>query len=305
MKNTRNPRIGQISDTDIRLLRTFKSVVDCIGFTSAAAELNVTRSAISASMSDLETRLGMKLCNRGRSGFSLTESGRMVYKYTDELLEYLSCFREKVNLIHDSLTGNISIGVVDTLITSKHMRIVNSLARLKSDAPDVHINMSAMPPNHVERGVLNGELDIGIIPEKQEIYGLNILEMYSEKIGLYCGERHSLFDASDSEVEKVNLFDLDMAALEHPLTRDVEELYKDHKISATVSDGESLSFLIMTGCYVGFLPENFANLWVSKGLFRQLLPNKLGFKVNYVAVSNYNADSSPIIDTYLKILSSS
>jgi len=36
-------------------------------------------------MGDLELRLGMRLCNRGISGFSLTEDGRVVYDISKEL----------------------------------------------------------------------------------------------------------------------------------------------------------------------------------------------------------------------------
>lgn len=64
--------LGQMSDYDIRLVRIFKTVVECGGFTAAETTLGISRSAISQHMSDLESRLGFSLCQRGRGGFSLT-----------------------------------------------------------------------------------------------------------------------------------------------------------------------------------------------------------------------------------------
>ena len=52
---------GQLADIDLKLLRVFKTVVECGGFSAAEVELNIGRSAISRQMSDLETRLDIHL----------------------------------------------------------------------------------------------------------------------------------------------------------------------------------------------------------------------------------------------------
>ncbi len=39
--------LGQLSDMDLRLLRVFKSVVDCGGMTAAELELNIGTSTVS------------------------------------------------------------------------------------------------------------------------------------------------------------------------------------------------------------------------------------------------------------------
>ena len=78
--------IGQLSDADLRLLRVFKAVVDCGGMASAELELNLAMSTISRHVKDLETRLGLVLCRRGRGGFALTPEGEQLYAATERLL---------------------------------------------------------------------------------------------------------------------------------------------------------------------------------------------------------------------------
>ena len=75
--------LGQISDMDLRLLRVFRSVVECGGMAAAELELNIATSTISRHIKDLETRLGLTLCRRGRGGFALTPEGQA---YCDALL---------------------------------------------------------------------------------------------------------------------------------------------------------------------------------------------------------------------------
>jgi len=62
--------LGQLSDMDLRLLQVFKSVVECGGLAAAELELNIATSTISRHLKDLETRLGLVLCRRGRAGFA-------------------------------------------------------------------------------------------------------------------------------------------------------------------------------------------------------------------------------------------
>lgn len=65
--------LRSLGDADIRLLRVFVVVAACGGIAASELELNIGKSTISRYISDLEARLGLRLCNRGPSGFSLTE----------------------------------------------------------------------------------------------------------------------------------------------------------------------------------------------------------------------------------------
>ena len=84
--------LGQVGDYEIRLLKVFKTVVECGGFSAAETVLNISRSAISVHMANLEHRLKLKLCSRGRSGFSLTEEGAIIYESVRRLFSQLEDF---------------------------------------------------------------------------------------------------------------------------------------------------------------------------------------------------------------------
>ncbi|WP_371811937.1 LysR family transcriptional regulator [Ruegeria sp. R13_0] len=59
----------------MKLLQVFAHVVEAGGLSPAQYRLNMSLSAVSAAISNLETRLGFRLCDRGRGGFQLTEGG--------------------------------------------------------------------------------------------------------------------------------------------------------------------------------------------------------------------------------------
>jgi len=61
--------------------RTFECSARHLSFTAAAAELNLTQSAVSQQIRLLETRLGTILFNRKTRGLALTDSGRRLLPY--------------------------------------------------------------------------------------------------------------------------------------------------------------------------------------------------------------------------------
>jgi LysR family transcriptional regulator, transcriptional activator for bauABCD operon len=79
---------------DLKLLRIFVSVVRHQGFANAQQELNLSTSAISTYMSQLEAALGLVLCHRGRGGFSLTSKGELFHQETLRLLGELEGFEQ-------------------------------------------------------------------------------------------------------------------------------------------------------------------------------------------------------------------
>jgi DNA-binding transcriptional LysR family regulator len=72
--------INQFSHSDLRLLNIFKVVVENNGVTPAQDVLGKNKATISIALSDLETRFGFSLCQRGRGGFKLTPEGEVIYR---------------------------------------------------------------------------------------------------------------------------------------------------------------------------------------------------------------------------------
>jgi len=59
-------------------LRVFNRVANHLSFTAAAAELNLTKGAVSYQMTHLEEDLGFKVFHRRKQGIELTEQGRLL-----------------------------------------------------------------------------------------------------------------------------------------------------------------------------------------------------------------------------------
>lgn len=88
--------IGNVFDVDLKMIRIFCAIVDSGGFTAAHCSLNISMPRLSTTISDLEARLGVRLCDRGRNGFRLTSEGSAIYEAAQVLLRDLDKFRERI-----------------------------------------------------------------------------------------------------------------------------------------------------------------------------------------------------------------
>ena len=113
---------SRLHKADLHLLAVFMTVAQCGGFAAAQVALNVSQSTISRKIGDLERGLGMRLCQRGRAGFHLTDKGRVVYEACEHLSTALESFRTTVGALHGELVGELSIAVIDNWATERGYR---------------------------------------------------------------------------------------------------------------------------------------------------------------------------------------
>lgn len=302
--NSDNLLPRKLGDTHIRLLRIYKAVVECGGFAAAEVVLNISRPAISLAMNELESLLNMRLCHRGRSGFSVTDEGSQVYEYALELLANIETFKTQINAINTELKGDFNIGITDNMVTIPRMRITRALAALRARGPEIIINIRMMPSHNVETAVLEGKLNIGIVANYRTLLGLNYLPLYEEQSLLYCSSEHPLFDTDCANISDQELANYDAVMPVYPQTADIKKQQKLLKASATSTDREGIAFLVLSGHYLGFLPTHFAQRWVNEKKLRAIQADKRGFNTQFSAISRKGARSNLTLDAYLEELDS-
>ena len=300
MAEGKQPVLNQVSDFELKLLKVFRTVAACGGFSAAEVSLGISRAAISMQMADLESRLGFKLCQRGRAGFALTDEGRRVLEASDRLVGAIDHFKAEINDLHQHLRGTLAIGITDNLVSHPGMKITHGLAALKARGPEVKINIHMQPSNDIEIGVLDGRLNVGVVPRVRELPGLDYLPLYEESSSLYCAVGHSLFSADDEACQ--SLTDYEVVVPSFALPTEAQALYRRHPLGAKANDREGIMFLLLTGCYLGYLPDHYARPWVERGRLKALQPEKTGFTTRFCAITARSRRANLVLDTFLETL---
>ena len=120
--------IGNLREVDIKRLRIFMTIVESGGFAQAQNELGLSASTISVRMAELEHSLGLRLCNRGRSGFSMTPEGSEVYRACQSLVLSHDKFVQSIGAVKGEISGELRLGVIDNVIFDPGLPISQVLA---------------------------------------------------------------------------------------------------------------------------------------------------------------------------------
>lgn len=293
--------IRQISQVDIRLLRVFITVVESGSFINAQEELNVSQSTLSCHIAELEDRLGMRLCERGRSGFRVTDDGETVYQAAYRLFSHIDEFNSDVLSKKGKLGGDLQIACIDQIITNRNLKISEALDRFKDRRGTVNVSLHVKSPSEVQHGVAEGIYHIGISSPLKQSAGLEYIPICNHQHQLYCAKSHPLFTKSDSELNFSELPEWEMV---QPKFRQAQLIPKDLRklpsMTATTLNIEGIAMLVLSGRFLGFLPTHYAEQWVSQGEMRALWPDKTGVTTEIALVRKRHRSHKPQVEAFVE-----
>ncbi|WP_423840923.1 LysR family transcriptional regulator [Vibrio mytili] len=283
----------QVQDVDLRMLRVFVAIVECGGLSAAESRLNIGRSTISSHLSDLELRLGLKLCKRGRSGFEVTEAGHVTYQASLELLQQCDAFAATVASSKHELSGRVTIAMIDTLVNDPRCHVPQVISALKSRSDNLQFDINVCEAREVETSVVNGRSLAGIGVSRHQLRGLDYFPLHNETNYLYCGKGHPLFDCQPSETETL-LQQAEVITSNYMRDKETRNDALNYQNSATAYHDEGIAHLILSGAFIGYLPEHYASSWVEKGLFKPILPEKYTYQIPVMLITLKNNSASPL-----------
>lgn len=274
-----------VTEYDLRLLRIFTSVVEHGGFSAAENTLGITRSTISVHMSNLESRMKLKLCLRGRGGFSLTEDGQTVYRAVIELFDSLNDFSLLVGTLGKELSGELVILCADQLDEQKQQKLAKVVELVTDNSPNLHVVLDGDSISNIEKLLIKDKAHMGIFPDYQQIEGLEYSPLSSEPIYLCCGKNHPFFNKVDT---KINQDDLATAAAIHPgidIDAQGREQLKKLKLCARAYQFDTRKAMILSGKYIGYMPQSYIQFELNAGEIRIIQPSTLTYKFDLSLVN--------------------
>ncbi len=293
--------VRRIEQIDLRLLRVFTTLVDYGGFTAAQDELNINQSTLSSHIKELEDRLGMRLCERGRrTGFKITDEGRLVYESTQRLFRHLDEFNSEVRSNAGKLIGELEIVSVDHIIYNKDLHIADTIRRFKSRSGNVNINFHVKSPADVANEVAEGLFHLGICSKLDNMPGIDYTPLFSQAQLFYCSNKHPLFDKPEGDLSVEELMHTEMIRPKFGQANVIKkELKRLPSMTATCFNIEAVALFVLSGKYLGYLPENFARQWVERGELKSLLPEELNFNVEFGLVLQKSRIYKPLVQAFV------
>lgn len=151
---------------EIRILRYFLTVVREENISRAAEILYITQPTLSRQLQELEKELDTKLFIRGKSKITLTDSGVLLRRRAEELVELADKMEREFLSKEENISGTISIGCGECMAVKTLSEQIDLFIK---EYPEVKFDLYTGSADHIKEQIDRGIMDIGLLMEPIEI----------------------------------------------------------------------------------------------------------------------------------------
>ncbi len=233
--------------------QVFRTVVIEGTFYKAALKLNVTPSAISHSINQLESYLGFPVFNRSHSGVKLTQNGRIILPIIQDILNSQDRLRQEADNINGLNSGSIRIGAFSSACINWLPPIIQNF---KKSYPNIQISVNQSGFNEIVQGVKNGTLDIGFtaLPVSE-----NVIVDKLVKDEIYCIAPQGFVPKNQKSVTKSDIQKRTFILQRGDYDLDTKATLDNYNITPNSLqfsiDDQSIIAMVEAGLGWGILPE--------------------------------------------------
>lgn len=188
-------------DMNTSQIKCFLAATECLNFTKAAERLYMSQSGLSRQMSAFERELGIQLFERGRNSIKLTEAGAICASYLKRMMaDYEKMLDEAMEAQRGKQNSLIIGGLEGQLIGECYK---NSLSYLWENHPDIRINMRYFNVAELCKALMEGDVDIGIMPEAEaeRLPGVFYKRSHVEECCLIIPRNHPKADKENPKLQ--------------------------------------------------------------------------------------------------------
>lgn len=143
---------------NLKQLEAFVRVAETKNFSAAARMLYLTQPTVSAHIASLERELGTCLLVRNTKGVALSEAGKELYAYAEQMLELEQKIRERFGL-SGRQPGSV-LRIAASTIPSQYL-LPDIMAQFRAEYPEEQLKVFETDSSGVVEMILSHKADIG------------------------------------------------------------------------------------------------------------------------------------------------
>lgn len=174
---------------ELRHLRYFVTLAECLNFTRAAERVHVTQSTLSHQIRQLEEELGQPLFDRIGKRVVLTDAGERFLDFASRALGTVDQGIGALKASSADLAGELRIGATHTFNLGF---IPECVATFLTRHPTARVIVEELSADDVSAKVTSDELDLGIAYRPATLDDLWFEPLYNEEMVLVVAADHPL-----------------------------------------------------------------------------------------------------------------
>ena len=256
-------------------LRLFCDIVDLNSVSQGARRNDITQSAASQHLRELERGFRAMLLDRSTRPFTLTAAGRLYYEMSRDVLARHEAFLKALDAAKGVELGTVHGVVRVAAIYSVGIAGMSKLeAEFSARYPAASVEMAYLRPEKVYEAVRQDQAEIGLVSYPQAARDLTVTPWLSERMVVAVGLSHLL--ARKKKVRPRDLSGLDFAAFDAdlPIRRHIDRFLRANgaavNVTAHLDNIPMVKEVIALGKHIGILPERVLEEDVRLGRLRAI-----------------------------------
>ena len=255
---------------NLELYRVFYTVAKCGSLTKAAEELYISQPAVSQSVKQLESQLGISLFNRTHRGMELSaQGGKLIFPEVERALGLLYEAENRIAEMKASATGVIRIGASETIF--KYF-LADKIVDFHERFPAVKIELMAdFTPDTIEK-LKADKCDVAFVNLPITVDSELLLKgdcMRLNDIFIAGNKFEELKDKSSVSLSKLKKYPLIMMDKNTVARRSLDNFLGAHGVelqpSIEVGSWDLMKRLVARGMGVGVIPREYAARQLAEG----------------------------------------
>ena len=173
----------------LKILRVFCDVVGQRSFSLAADANGMTQSGASHMIHQLEEHLGVRLLDRSKRPFVLTQEGQTYYDGCRQIVKRYDALEESVRTLHDEVAGRVAVASIYSVGLSHMSQFVQ---RFIGQYPKANVRLQYQHPDKVYDLVQNDRVDFGLVSYPRASRTIKSLTWRDEPMVFVCSPGHRL-----------------------------------------------------------------------------------------------------------------
>ncbi|MEE2693096.1 MAG: LysR family transcriptional regulator [Pseudomonadota bacterium] len=175
---------------EMQQIRYFLALAETLNFTRAAEKCNVTQPALTRAIQGLEGELGGPLFHRERQNTHLSELGRMMHPYFEQICHQARDAKETAKAFGRLDKASLKIGAMCTI--GPHI-VSSFIAKFCIAYPEIDISLIDVSARALVQKLIDGELEIALfgLPEGLDTR-FHGLPLFRERFVLVVPREHRL-----------------------------------------------------------------------------------------------------------------
>lgn len=239
---------------DLRLLKTFQTIVKRRSFQKAAEELQYVQSTVTMQIKKLESDLGVQLLERSKK-VRLTEAGRLFYEQAELLLKNYEYLQNLMKEWEQGEAGMIRLGAMEPAAS---WRLPALLASFRERHPNVQLRMQIANTYVLHRMLEDDIIDLAICTTPDSGEGMLFEPLFTEKLGLLVPAGSELSAKPEIVLQDLENQPLLLTTTACPFRRELERLLAEKGVTPKwgpeVGTLSALPFYVKQGFGGAFVP---------------------------------------------------